>query len=95
MSELKATPGPWHVVHNGAYREINLGDCECSPSIAQVCPSQFLENGDNEEANAHLIAAAPELYEALLLAKSWLEGWASADAELATIEEALAKARGE
>lgn len=47
------------------------------------------------KANAKLIAAAPELLEALEQAKMWLEGWASAEPELAIINKAIAKARGE
>ncbi len=53
-------------------------------------------------ADAHLIAAAPDLYEALHLAMEWITGWDTGftyddewpDDE-AKIRAALAKARGE
>lgn len=45
-----------------------------------------------QTANAKLIAAAPELLDALKQAKAWLEGWGSAENELAIINAALAKA---
>lgn len=52
--------------------------------------------GKDDEANAHLIAAAPELYEALanLLAVSEGEGGTRFDAQ-DIARAALAKARGE
>lgn len=43
-------------------------------------------------ANGKLMAAAPELLEALKLAALWLEGWASAEPELAIVRAAIAKA---
>lgn len=36
--------------------------------------------------------AAPDMFEALLQARDWLRGWASAEPQLAIIEAALAKA---
>lgn len=59
------TPGPWYAVDNGHYIDINIADGLYSPSVASVLPSQFLESGDNSKANADLIAAAPDLLEAL------------------------------
>lgn len=38
------------------------------------------------------IAAAPDMFEALVQARDWLRGWASAETQLAIIEAALAKA---
>ena len=59
----KHTPGPWEAVYNDHYWDIKLeGSYE---RIGDTCTSQFLSSGDNEEANARLIAAAPELLEAL------------------------------
>lgn len=59
MSETKFTPAPWTVarIHsNGNWLSMIVGDCK---PIAEV-------NCDCLEAsNAHLIAAAPEMLEAL------------------------------
>lgn len=46
-------------------------------------------------ANAQLIAAAPELYEALDLCRDWLESTGADGSPIHTVHAALAKARGE
>lgn len=62
MPDLKATPGPWHV------EIIDEEDGEpfiygvCSPET--VCGATTVCNLLNK-ADAHLISAAPDLYEAL------------------------------
>ena len=58
------TPGPWYAVDNGPYISIRTADWLYAPSVADVCSSKFLEDGDNSKANAALIAAAPDLLEA-------------------------------
>lgn len=63
MSETKHTPGPWYVEQghemkdNGTYWQVHDGH-------DAICCNQFCY-ADNSESNAHLIAAAPELLEAL------------------------------
>lgn len=47
-----------------------------------------------QAANARLIAAAPDLLDALKQAERWLEGWESAEPYLSTIRSAIAKATG-
>ena len=65
----KHTPGPWVVGYGktrelvGAYLAVGL---DCSPDwkpVALISPEASVSPGD--EANARLIAAAPELLEAL------------------------------
>ena len=58
MSEAKHTPGPWHAVIAGGVQPVIGG-----PLIT----SAHTKSGmlPNYEANARLIAAAPELLEAL------------------------------
>ena len=60
MSESKHTPGPWSVdipyCEEGIYIQRN----ENTELIAQMI-------GENQQANAHLIAAAPKLLEAAKL----------------------------
>lgn len=53
------TPGPWHVAKGGLGREIRADD---GPFIASVYDHTFTYGERN--ANAHLIAAAPELLDA-------------------------------
>ena len=65
----KHTPGPWNFRRNDYYwefgnEEVQLGD---------VCASQCTDPG-KEEANARLIAAAPDLLEACRVASALLKG---------------------
>lgn len=46
----------------------------------------------NVHANARLIAAAPEMLDALRGAEKWLAGWASAEPYLGKIRAAITKA---
>lgn len=66
MSGFKGTPGPWNVGVNHCYFEINSEN----GGIGDVCMSGHAFDagqrlGPTAEANAKLIAAAPELLEAL------------------------------
>ena len=102
MSETKFTPGPWTVHHR-------MRDCVTFEGKFGT-ENLFLENREGyyacqSEYDAHLIAAAPELYEALEhlfnVANHFnVSGvYLSEDAEnfkaLEAAEMALAKARGE
>ena len=67
MSEPKWTPGPWRAsVEEPPFR---IGDCLQGQQIWGRCRIAFTERQNvgaaQEAANAHLIAAAPDLYEAL------------------------------
>jgi hypothetical protein len=53
------TPGPWHVAKGGLGREIRADD---GPFIASVYDSTFTYGERN--ANARLLAAAPDLLDA-------------------------------
>lgn len=73
MKTSKHTPGPWNVCtppsFSEAYRHITKeGD------FSVICSIDGRDTGTNAEknANAHLIAAAPELFEALRWAESCL-----------------------
>ena len=96
VDKLKHTPGPW-VIH-GNFTEIHPhDDPDGNQVIADVDPDCEMSN---REANARLIAAAPDLLEALEAMVTTWEG----PRELAAIRfaqnviaarAAIAKARGE
>lgn len=102
MSERKWTPGPWTTgdvtlpcveicTIEGEFEEIPVW---APYSVGGVDSPGWLEPA----RNAHLIAAAPELYEALEFMRACMEhGCAPSGKELAikNARTALAKARGE
>lgn len=64
----KHTPGPWFAVRNCAYWEVNPSNAGNGVpwTVADICPSSpGNPDGGLQEANARLIAAAPELLNAL------------------------------
>jgi hypothetical protein len=58
------TPGPWFAVWNGNYWEINIDDDQYAHTVAAVW-ARVPSVPDGAEADARLIAAAPDLLEAL------------------------------
>lgn len=106
MGEPKFTPGPWH--YGMAKIKIDDEYDYCIKAVidgsSYVISEAFGRVSErtrpNAEANARLIAAAPELYEALEDAlKGWLATTSEPGLNLGEIEKkmkaALAKARGE
>jgi hypothetical protein len=77
MSAAQHTPGPWKAVRNASFWEVVtplLGQTldqanEYSPSLAYV----WGEGEEPAEANARLIAAAPDLLEALRTARDHID----------------------
>jgi len=70
MSEAKFTKGPWNQESTGDGKRICIGlgmfDGPNGYDVAEVYSDDVTEETCVEaQANAHLIAAAPELYEAL------------------------------
>lgn len=110
--ETKWTPGPWYIfgkdeeAEDWEVIEIAKGDCP-SPEFKSIvwvrgtspteeCLSS--EITDEDQANAHLIAAAPELAEAMHNMIALARPLFRDDAQLLALslaESALAKARGE
>lgn len=92
MSEPKFTPGPWHVAGAVGCRMVATTK---NADVGVIC--DVWGKGERHEANAALIAAAPEMYKKL----EWIftQFDASPDEELVMlaweIEEFLRKARGE
>ena len=56
------TPGPWFPINNGSYWDASTEDRQYSTVIASIWETLGLET---QEANARLIASAPQLLEAL------------------------------
>jgi hypothetical protein len=86
----KHTPGPWELeIITGAYVTAD------GTHIADVHHGRTATAKAEGHANARLIAAAPELLEALCLAHDYLagNGWDD-DPRLDTIRAAIAKATG-
>ena len=94
MSDDKFTTGPW----NSCIREMTGADGEtrrkCFIEKGGVALAQFANFGDEDEANARLCSAAPDMYRILeQIDRGHLFGW---DSPLAKrIEKALRKANGE
>ncbi|WWA79547.1 hypothetical protein Kintu_gp55 [Xanthomonas phage Kintu] len=88
------TPGPWSIGETDPdTAEIEIVS-EGRPYICLVLPGAV---DDRTEANARLIAAAPELLEALteIVAAADGDGWKQLDATFSTARAAIAKATGE
>ncbi|WP_445157622.1 hypothetical protein [Halomonas sp. E14] len=102
MSELKATPGPWQrspsKESGGSFIE-HIDAEYVSHVVAFVHASHGIFDPpvatEEDAANAHLIAAAPELYEALEAARSDMKKGGISTATMRKVVDALAKARGE
>lgn len=97
MSEPKFTPGPWRLDADSHIRATND---DRHKTIALIPPD--FHSADIWDANAHLIAAAPELYKALegMVIGSKLRLMLSdkdilPESPLGIAVAALAKARGE
>ncbi len=60
----KHTPGPWFVDHKSPFL-VRAGDDIDGRHIAHIGPANYTPRFDVDEPNAHLIAAAPDLLEAL------------------------------
>lgn len=78
MSEQKHTPGPWHCCINASHTAFLIKDKKgrliAMPSWHTTDDTNFPLKPQSE-ANSKLMAAAPELLEAL---KQSAEGWANA-----------------
>lgn len=116
MSAVRHTPGPWQVMndYDGATIVIANVDGETFSDGTSTFSYDFVcdtlpDDGDGSrsreiaKANARLIAAAPELLEALKTAKGTIRAWHGrsqwdiydrASPEMKAINSAIAKAEG-
>lgn len=68
---MNHTPGPWIVAYDRSVRP----ESDAWTTIAQQYDGRdgCILPKDQQKANAHLIAAAPDLLDALVMAKNWME----------------------
>lgn len=87
MSAVKHTPGPWVATPDplGCETDWMVGASDGHPDGVAVC----------NKRDARLIAAAPELLEALQIARDFAAYAQAEPADLALIDAAIAKATGE
>ena len=91
MSEW--TKGPWHVRRlSGNWEEVDFLP-EGTLASVQVFRSGVAGTREENSSNAHLIAAAPELYEALKAAVLILENHPGVSVDTQGMKWALAKPR--
>ncbi len=100
MNNTLHTPAPWQVDYSG---NCHLGIIDKNERTIAFCSLQN-ENGDEDEANARLIASAPDLLSALerllQISQDELDQSATHDGlvnceALANARVAIAKAKGE
>ena len=93
----KHTPGPWvpsPYEGFGPMTTVRQGCPKTGMRIASTFETTTPVHIERNEANARLIAAAPELLEALIDCREALRQ-AGAVGELSVVDAAIAKARGE
>lgn len=98
MADTKFTPGPWEAFNRDNYQSIFAKGYERTICVVESYSKGFGPDRDERDANAHLIAAEPELYAKLLATRMWMDEddlgpWEAAFC--AEIDALLAKARGE
>ena len=95
----KHTPGPWLIEaqnsHTGAIATVH----NTTDVWVEIWSENWIVTGmgpEEQSANARLIAAAPDLLEALkeIIAAADGDGWNQLDASFATARAAIAKAEG-
>lgn len=101
MTEAKHTPGPWTIGTSAGYNASHVysgedGVCTVYGIFSHQSVQQVVDDPRCAEgmANARLIAAAPDMLEALHKAEGWLAEWASAEPYIGEIRAVIAKATG-
>lgn len=98
--ETKFTPGPWYLTGSGH----GLIVCGPTTTLTDISGVRCLDiiartdwaRGEEDDANAHLISAAPDLYAALTrMLENELDNYEDGGDAVALAKAALAKARGE
>ncbi|MDH2372168.1 hypothetical protein [Providencia rettgeri] len=98
--EFKHTPAPWLTDRNNTHtgQIATVHGCE-NNSWVEIWSTNWPESESVQEANANLIAAAPELLEALIelteSAKEAVDGLGDLSDAIDTAKAAIAKALGQ
>ena len=103
MNEPKFTKGPWTIEHDREFDEcvVYANREEERVDICEVSTYVTVSNDDNcidvdqIIANANLIAAAPDMYEALILMCNDCTYKSAYECRVCPTDKALRKARGE
>ncbi|WP_182422394.1 hypothetical protein [Aureimonas sp. ME7] len=90
------TPGPWEIEGTGCILRTKTGVNDRGGMTGGVGIAQFFGLHKPDEADARLIAAAPDLLEALRELRGWMPpaGDDRIDASLRKADAAIAKAEG-
>lgn len=93
---MSHTPGPWTYDDESVTGSVWSGNAPSGAWPTGVCVASVLGDSAESEANARLIAAAPELLEALEECLEWIrQNGRPPTSELRQrVENAIAKARG-
>lgn len=99
MSEIKPTPGPWSVCEH-SWCETSISAPSTDHAICLLDINHATEESQEADeaqmaANARLIAAAPELLEALQATLAVLETFSPQGATVERAQAVIAKATGE
>lgn len=90
MKTQTHTPGPWQHWTN------DFGICSVGPNPRRPIAKLFSTEADSAHANSRLIAACPDMLEALGSAQAWLAGYMAQTPDLIDVrrkvEAAIAKA---
>lgn len=95
MSAEGWTPGPWRFVREDGYGGSDRKIITPGTLGALFCDAQYYPWCSDNEADWHLIAAAPAMAKALDEVWAWLESTGHFPGLSEVIAEALAAARGE
>lgn len=87
MRELKHTPGPWKYDPENDRETLKVRTLSGSP-IAEVCDNRTFPLSQCE-ANARLIAAVPDMYEAIQYAIHTIENTGQVDMARKRLKEAI------
>ena len=89
------TPGPWYVKRNGVRSPVNSED---GRHIAMINYNPMTIPDEMHEANARLIAAAPEMLEVLIDLQESAQYWSEYDVPIGIVDRlnaVISKAKGE
>jgi len=93
------TPGPWKVGASGHWISApecgGIGVASAGRAVTIGGGSSYVISNTEAEANARLIAAAPDLLAALEKAQEYFDGYSTRDTVKRAIAAAIAKATGE